>query len=207
MQLFTIIDGRQTGNVNHTCEKIWTPNMKDICRVPIQAFPEAVTGVQIKIHDADGNLLGETEPFHIRAVGTGEKDASNLMLYASIGVGIVVVVAVAVAALMLLGRGREEEDEDQFFIEDEDFLPAGEAVEPLARTYVQPRAAASDAGDYAAAGSTPPGYGGGGPPGGGESQMDRAKRLFPHWDEATIQGYFDQGWTIAQLQDWVQGNK
>jgi hypothetical protein len=207
LQLFTIIDGRQTGNVNHTCEKIWTPNMKDICRVPIQAFPEAVTGVQIKIHDADGNLLGETEPFHIRAVGTGEKGESNLMLYASVGIGIIVVVAVAVAALMLLGKGREEEDEDQFFIEDEDFLPAGEAVEPLPRTHVQPRAAAADAGDYATAGSTPPGYGGGGPPGGGESQMDRAKRLFPHWDEATIQGYFDQGWTIAQLQDWVQGNK
>jgi hypothetical protein len=214
LQLFTIINGRQTSIVNHTCEKVWTPNMKDLCRVPIQAFPEAVTGVQIMIHDSDGNLLGETEPFHIRAVGTGEKSDSNLMLYATIVIGIVVIVAVAVAALMLLGRRREDDEEDQFFIEDEDFLPAGEAVELLPRTKVQPRAAAGETGEYASGGSTPPGYGGGGPPGksagppgGAESQMDRAKRLFPQWDDATIQGYFDQGWSIQQLQDWVKGNK
>jgi len=213
LQLFTIIDGRQTSNVNHTCEKVWSPNMKDLCRVPIEAFPSAVTGVQIMIHDADGNLLGETEPFHIRAAGTGEKSESNLMLYASISIAIVVIVAVAVAALMLLGRGKEDDDEDQFFIQDEDYLPAGEALEALPRTGAQPRAAGKETGGYASTGSTPPGYGGGGPPGsggppgGGESKMDRAKRLFPHWDDETIQGYFDQGWTIPQLQDWVKGNK
>jgi hypothetical protein len=33
--------------------------------------------------------------------------------------------------------------------------------------------------------------------------MDIAKEKFPHWDEATIQGYFDQGWSVEQLEEWL----
>ena len=38
------------------------------------------------------------------------------------------------------------------------------------------------------------------------SEMQRALQLFPQWDQATIQGYFDMGWSIEQLQDWVRDN-
>ena len=30
---------------------------------------------------------------------------------------------------------------------------------------------------------------------------------FPQWDQATIQGYFDQGWDIDSLRDWVNNNQ
>ena len=83
--------------------------------------------------------------------------------------------------------GRENEEDDDFFVEDGDFLPQGSAVQPMTRS------------------AGPPGRSSG-PPGSGESKMDRAKRLFPQWDEETIQGYFDQGWSIQQLQDWVREN-
>ena len=33
--------------------------------------------------------------------------------------------------------------------------------------------------------------------------MAQAMQEFPQWDQATIQGYFDQGWDIASLRDWV----
>jgi len=33
--------------------------------------------------------------------------------------------------------------------------------------------------------------------------MAAAMAEFPQWDQATIQGYFDQGWDINSLRDWV----
>jgi len=39
-----------------------------------------------------------------------------------------------------------------------------------------------------------------------DPEMQRALDLFPQWTEADIQGYFDQGWSVEQLQDWVNSN-
>jgi len=38
-----------------------------------------------------------------------------------------------------------------------------------------------------------------------DPEMARAIATFPQWDQAEIQGYFDQGWSIEALQDWVKG--
>ena len=38
------------------------------------------------------------------------------------------------------------------------------------------------------------------------SDIERAKSLFPQWDEQTIREYFEQGWSIQQLEDWVREN-
>jgi hypothetical protein len=37
--------------------------------------------------------------------------------------------------------------------------------------------------------------------------MAQAMQEFPQWDQATIQGYFDQGWDIDTLRDWVNSNQ
>ena len=37
--------------------------------------------------------------------------------------------------------------------------------------------------------------------------MAAALAEFPQWDQATIQGYSDQGWDIAALRDWVNDNQ
>jgi hypothetical protein len=34
--------------------------------------------------------------------------------------------------------------------------------------------------------------------------MAKALETFPQWSQAEIQSYFDQGWSIEALQDWVQ---
>lgn len=52
------------------------------------------------------------------------------------------------------------------------------------------------------------GYGGGGKvlaeiPADVDPEMARAMQQFPQWTQEEIQGYFDQGWNVESLQDWV----
>jgi hypothetical protein len=37
--------------------------------------------------------------------------------------------------------------------------------------------------------------------------MASAMAEFPQWDQETIQGYFDQGWDLDSLRDWVNSNQ
>jgi hypothetical protein len=34
-------------------------------------------------------------------------------------------------------------------------------------------------------------------------EMASAMQKFPQWNQEEIQGYFDQGWSIEALEDWV----
>ena len=36
-----------------------------------------------------------------------------------------------------------------------------------------------------------------------DPEMARAMETFPQWTQDEIQGYFDQGWDVESLQDWV----
>jgi hypothetical protein len=36
-------------------------------------------------------------------------------------------------------------------------------------------------------------------------QMADAMARFPQWTQEDIQGYFDQGWDLDSLQEWVDG--
>jgi hypothetical protein len=36
-----------------------------------------------------------------------------------------------------------------------------------------------------------------------DPEMARAMQEFPQWTQEEIQGYFDQGWNIESLRDWV----
>jgi hypothetical protein len=202
MQIFIVIEGRQSGNFNHSCGKVLAAGTNEMCIVKVDAFPEPVTAVKFKIHDEDGNELGESSSFSIKAAGSSDTGGANWALYGGIFGGVLVLIALVVGLLMFMGR--EGDEGDDFFVEDEDYLPPGQAVQPISRGPA--RAESTDSGDYGGRSSGPPGYSAG-PPGGSESKMDRAKRLFPFWDDATIQNYFDQGWSIQQLQDWVKENK
>jgi hypothetical protein len=109
-----------------------------------------------------------------------------------IGAAILLIIAVVVVLLVLNKSTAEEEDD---FIEEDDFLPAGEAVAPI-RSRGPP---ATRAGDRRG----PPGSASGPPAAAAKTPMQIAQEKFPHWDEATIQGYFDQGWSVEQLEEWV----
>ena len=36
-----------------------------------------------------------------------------------------------------------------------------------------------------------------------DPEMARAMQEFPQWTQEEIQGYFDQGWNVESLRDWV----
>ena len=37
-----------------------------------------------------------------------------------------------------------------------------------------------------------------------DPEMAEAMKQFPQWSQAEIQGYFDQGWDVNSLQDWLE---
>ena len=41
------------------------------------------------------------------------------------------------------------------------------------------------------------------PPADVSPEMAEAMQKFPQWSQEEIQGYFDQGWDINSLQDWL----
>ena len=114
-----------------------------------------------------------------------------MLLVGIIGVVLVLIVAVVVVLLVL---NRTVEDDELEYIEEDEFLPAAQPVTPV-RSRGPPGAAR---------GRGPPGTSRG-PPGASvaKSPMDIAKEKFPFWDEATIQEYFDQGWNVEQLEEWL----
>ena len=41
------------------------------------------------------------------------------------------------------------------------------------------------------------------PPADVSPEMAEAMQKFPQWSQEEIQGYFDQGWDVNSLQDWL----
>ena len=48
-----------------------------------------------------------------------------------------------------------------------------------------------------------PGQADAAPPANVSPEMAEAMKQFPQWSQAEIQGYFDQGWDVNSLQDWL----
>ena len=169
-------------------------NAKSDCglwRIEVQPFAEAATNVSIVIKDMDGNEIDSIPAFNVAKYSAEESDSGSMLLVGIIGVVLVLIVAVVVVLLVL---NRTVEDDELEYIEEDDFLPAAQPVTPV-RSRGPPGAAR---------GRGPPGASRG-PPGASvaKSPMDIAKEKFPFWDEATIQEYFDQGWNVEQLEEWL----
>ncbi len=144
------------------------------------ATPQVNVKYQIVNNDT-GDVIAESTTFPVTAESDNSAgfDAATIGLIALLAI---LLIAVVVGILVFVRRGSDDDDD---FIEDEDFLPEGEAVSPLkARSPPSRR---------------PPSRG----PPKEETEMEKALREFPFWDENTIQGYFDMGWSIDQLRDWL----
>ena len=144
------------------------------------ATPQVNVKYQIVNNDT-GDVIAESTTFPVTAESDNSAgfDAATIGLIALLAI---LLIAVVVGILVFVRRGSDDDDD---FIEDDDFLPEGEAVSPLKSR-------------------SPPSRG---PPSRGppkeETEMEKALREFTFWDENTIQGYFDMGWSIDQLRDWL----
>jgi hypothetical protein len=156
--------------------------------MPMHEDPEA--SVTITILDMDNEPIADEITYSVSKFSKDSSDGSMLL----IGIVAVVILLIVAVVVVLIVLNRTEDAEEFEYIEEDDFLPAAEAVTP-----VQSRGPpATRPGERRG----PPGSSRG-PPAAAKSPMEIAKEKFPFWDDATIQGYFDQGWNVEQLEEWL----
>ena len=191
IQIVTWIGGEASAPVSYTCPFSVLPGEDTRWRISMDQFPNPATNVSYVILDMDNEEIASIPAFNVAKYAEAE-DSSNTGLYIGIaGVVIVLIIAVVVVLLVL---NRTVEDDELEYIEEDDFLPAAQPVTPM-----QSRGPpATRAGERRG----PPGASRK-PPAATKSPMDIAKEKFPFWDEATIQNYFDQGWNVEQLEEWL----
>ena len=102
-------------------------------------------------------------------------DGATVILLLVVLLGIVVILGIVVVVLV-----RREDDSDMYQ-DDDDFDAAPK------KAYVEL-----------------PGESAPGPAADVTPQMADAMTKFPQWTQEEIQGYFDQGWNVDALQDWVK---
>ena len=152
-------------------------------RIKMGDFPSPLVNVQYQLVDNEtGDVLDESTTFVVSLVSDEQSGFSGAMI-GLVALLALILIGIVVAVVVLSGRGGDDEDD---YIEDDDFLPQGEAVEPLKSRGPPSRG--------------PPSRG---PPTPELTEMERALQEFTFWDENTIQGYFDMGWSIDQLRDWL----
>jgi hypothetical protein len=149
--------------------------------IELEAFPSATTGMYYMIFDNsssdlkyDGSVAGDQ--FNVKV--QEESDDSNATLLLAI-VGIIAAV-LAVLVIVLFKRGQDKDKSSNLY-GDGEYEDQEEG-----KVYAELPTHNSS------------------PPANVDPEMARAIAAFPQWDQSEIQGYFDQGWSIEALQDWVK---
>jgi len=148
--------------------------------VDLEEFTQATTGMYYLISDETTsevlyNGSAEGNQFNVK-VQSESDDGSTVILLLVVLLGIVVILGVVVVVLV-----RREDDGDMFEDDDDDFGGAPK------KAFVEL-----------------PGQSAPGPAADVTPQMADAIARFPQWTQEEIQGYFDQGWSIDALEDWVK---
>ncbi|HIA39538.1 MAG TPA: hypothetical protein EYN88_01415 [Candidatus Poseidoniales archaeon] len=152
--------------------------------VTIEAFARATTGVHFEIYDnASGEMLwsGKTsgKQFSVKVgVSSGSDDGMLMLILTGLG-GLILILVVIVGVLVVRNKDEEGEQVYDEYLDDE--------VSPKTYPSTENAMFGPDAG------SVPP-------------MMQEALAEFAFWDQQQIQGYFDQGWSLEQLRDWVNEN-
>jgi len=115
------------------------------------------------------------------------------LLFSGLG-GLVLILLVVIVVLMKRSKGENEFYDGHEGGKSYADIPPGSYAAPQ-DSYAAPSGGSEYASDYGTGG-----YGTVDP------KMAEALAAFPQWDQGTIQGYFDMGWDIATLKDWVEGN-
>ena len=150
--------------------------------IELEKFPIATTGMYYKIFDnSSGDLMydGSEEGGQFNVKVQEESDGSIVMLLLAIA-GIIIAVLLGVLVTVFVRRGQDNDNSSDLF-GDGEYEDEGEGKV------------------YAELPTNNPS-----PPENVDPKMARAIATFPQWNQAEIQGYFDQGWSIEALQDWVK---
>lgn len=148
--------------------------------IELEAFPSATTGMYYIILDNESSDMkydGSVtgEKFNVKV--QEESDSSSATLLLAI-VGIIAAVLL-VLVIVLVKRGQDGKGSSGTF---EGEYEDNEDSKVYAELPTHDENPAADV----------------------EPEMARALAEFPQWSQAEIQGYFDQGWNIEALHDWVK---
>ena len=168
--------------------------------IDIEPFREAKAGLHFEITDNQtGDLiwsgLESAQTMNVAVASQNDDSLPIGLILAGLG-GLIAILVIVVMVLVLRGRGEGEYDEYEY--ENEKSYPSV--------PYEADTGYGGGDGGYGDAGA---GYsaGGYGAPGGTSPEMQQALTEFPQWDQQTIQSYFDMGWSLEQLRDWVRSNQ
>ncbi len=149
--------------------------------IELEAFPSATTGMYYIILDNassdmkyDGSAVGEQ--FNVKVQAPDDSSSATLLLAI---VGIIAAVLL-VLVIVLVKRGKDGSGTSSSVYDDEYDLDEDGKVYAELPTHTES------------------------PPADVDPEMARALAEFPQWSQAEIQGYFDQGWSIEALQDWIK---
>ena len=146
--------------------------------VTLESFVNPTTGMYYLVFDdVTGELLyngsSSGDSFNVK-IASESDDSGMLMLIIVILIGLILVMGIV--GLVVMRRGNNNTDD--YLYEDEEDT---KAYASLPGQYEQPAA----------------------PPADVSPEMAEAMKKFPQWSQEEIQGYFDQGWDINSLQDWL----
>ena len=109
-------------------------------------------------------------------VSSASDEGISTSLIVIILIGVIAILAVVVVVISRRDRGDDFDDEfETDYEEDKSYA----SIPAQTQTYTAPAAAVSP-------------------------EMAEALEKFNFWTQEEIQGYFDQGWSIQQLEEWLE---
>ena len=149
----------------------------------LEVFASPTSGMYFLIVDSNSNEVlwngsENSKSFNVAEASDDEGFLSGSGMLIVIGLGTLILILLVVVVVLAKRDSGDGTFEYEYDYEEEE---KSYADLPVARTGPP---AASPAADV-------------------DPLMAAAMAEFPQWDQATIQGYFDQGWDINSLRDWV----
>ena len=148
--------------------------------IQLEEFTDATTGMYYIVYDNETkNVLfngkSEGKTFNVK-VSSDSEDGFSTGLIVIILIGVIAILAVVVVVISRRDRGDDFDDEfEDDYSDDKSYA----SIPPQTQTYSAPAAAV-----------TP--------------EMAEALEKFTFWTQEEIQGYFDQGWSVQQLEEWLE---
>ena len=146
----------------------------------LEEFTTATTGMYYIVYDNEtGDVLfngkSEGKTFNVKVSSDADSGFST-SLVVIILLGVIAILAVVVVVISRRDRGDDFDDEfETDYVEDKSYA----SIPPQPQTYAAPAAAISP-------------------------EMAEALEKFNFWTQEEIQGYFDQGWSVQQLEEWLE---
>ena len=148
--------------------------------IELEEFTDATTGMYYIVYDNETkdilfNGKDQGKTFNVKVAASGA-DGLSTGLIVVILIGIIAILAVVV--VVISRRNRDDDLDDEFDYEYEDDKSYA-SIPQQTQTYAAPAAAVSP-------------------------EMAEAMEKFSFWTQEEIQGYFDQGWSVQQLEEWLE---